>query len=58
MKGNASLENVITNTLITIKQTGQRIKIYPGARKNIMDYDSSDDYFGHDGLNNKQAKYK
>lgn len=41
-----------------MKQTGQKFKIYPGAKKNIMDYDSSDDYFGVDGLNNKQEKYK
>lgn len=58
VKGNTSLENVITNTLIAIKQTGMPIKIYPGARKNIMDYNSSDDYFGQDGINNMQKKYK
>ena len=57
-KGNTTLENVITNTLISIKQTGLKIKIYPGATKNMLDYVSSDDWFGKDGLNNIQEKYK
>jgi inosine-uridine nucleoside N-ribohydrolase len=57
-KGNTTLENVITNTLISVKQTGLKIKIYAGTSKNMMDYVSSDDWFGKDGLNNAQEKYK
>jgi hypothetical protein len=40
--------------LISVKKTGLKTKIYGGSSKNMMDYVSSDDYFGLDGLNNMQ----
>lgn len=58
VKGNTTLENVIINTLITMKKGGMKVKVYPGATRNILHYDAGDDYFNKDGLNGKQAKYK
>lgn len=55
--GNAEIDNVITNTLICLKMCNVRIPLYKGAKSNIQGYTSKNNYFGNDGLNNKQSKY-
>lgn len=57
INGNAVIEDVIKNTLITLALCDEKCPIYPGPDSSICGENHKDYYFGKDGLGMRQAKY-
>ena len=52
--GNAYLDDVVTNTLITLAIADTKVPVYPGSPSAIMGSFPKDYYFSEDGLGGKQ----
>ena len=55
--GNAFVEDVVTNILITEAVCGEKYPVFAGASCSMMGENKKDYYFQEDGLGMKQKEY-